>query len=196
MRQFLLLILSAFLSVPVFAQPPIGMRAGLNISNQNIQSNAQTLDTVSTKTGFMLGMYFTAAVNDKISIQPEIVFSGMGSELNSSDRTNVFNYLHIPVFFKYNISRKVHLHVGPQFGILLTARITDGDTFVDIKESFKGTEWGANGGIGVNIKKFDVGVRYYLGMSNIAKDPNMADSYKNSAIQLIIGYRLSQFYGD
>jgi hypothetical protein len=195
MKQLSLIILVTLVSTSAFAQPPIGVRAGVNFSNQQIKTNGD-LETLETKTGFMLGMYFNAEVTDKIAIQPEIMFSGMGSELTSSDRTNVFNYLSIPVFFRYNLSRNVYLHAGPQFGVLLTARLSDGDNFVDIKETYKGTEWGANGGIGINIQKFDGGVRYYLGLSNIAKESNVADSYKNNAVQLYIGYRLSSWYDD
>jgi hypothetical protein len=193
MKNIFTLLTLLIISTVLHAQPPIGLRTGVNFSDQYVEKDGAE-EARNSKAGFMLGMYFTAAVNDKIAIQPEIMFSKMGSEAVDSDLTYPFNYLSIPVFFKYNISRKVHVHAGPQFGVLLTARIADNNSFVDVKESFKGTEWGANGGIGVNLGRTDIGVRYYYGLSNIVKDATVAETYKNSALQLIIGYRLSQVY--
>jgi Outer membrane protein beta-barrel domain len=189
MKKYSLVVVFVFSCAAVFAQLSGGIRLGMNIANQKAVIDGDS-DTGDSKVGFLGGFYLTANVSEKFAIQPELVFSGMGSKDKEFDLQLPFNYLSIPVMLRYNITENFNLHAGPQLGFLLSAKVTDGDNSIDIKDSFKGSDFGAAFGLGVDFEKFNAGARYYLGLSNIADDTSDGDSFKNNALQIFLGYRL------
>lgn len=139
----------------------------------------------------MGGLYLTANVTEKFAIQPELLFSAMGAtDPDISDVKYQFNYVSLPVMLRYNITENFILQAGPQLGFLMSAKVSDGDNSIDIKDGFKGIDFGAGFGAGVDFGKFNAGIRYYLGLSNIAEDTQADETYKNNGIQIFAGYRL------
>jgi hypothetical protein len=115
----------------------------------------------------------------------------MGStDPDVSDIKYQFNYISLPVMLRYNITEQFNIQAGPQLGFLMSAKVSDGDNSVDIKEFAKGTDFGAAFGVGGDFGKFNAGARYYLGLSNIAEDAQGDDSFKNNGFQIFLGYRL------
>lgn len=82
-----------------------------------------------------------------------------------SDIKYQFNYVSLPVMLRYNITENFNLQAGPQLGFLMSAKVSDGDNSIDIKDGFKGIDFGAGFGAGVDFGKFNAGIRYYLGLS-------------------------------
>lgn len=195
MRYISFVFLLFSLSEISFAQSAIGVRLGGNFSNQDA-----TVDGVSqnrdNKQGILAGMYFIAPVSEKFMIQPEILFSSMGSQNKDTDVKFQFGYLAVPVFARYEIGRRFHIHAGPQMGVLLTAKVEESGNFVDVKSGFKGIEWGANAGVGAEFGRFDLGMRYYWGLNNLVKESSGDDSLKNFGLQFFIGIQLSPSYDD
>jgi hypothetical protein len=144
----------------------------------------------------MGGLYIEANVSNKFAVLPEILFSSMGTSDNDSEITVPFSYLSLPVLLRYNLTPKFNICAGPQFGVLLSAKINDGSSSVNIKENYKGTDWGASFGVGSQFGKFDVGARYYLGLSNIQDNTTLVESCKNFGFQVFMGYRLSEVFED
>jgi hypothetical protein len=114
----------------------------------------------------------------------------MGSQDSDADLKLPFDYISVPVLLRFNVSENINLHAGPQVGFLLSAKITDGDDSIDIKEGFTGTDFGAAFGIGGDFGKFNGGLRYYLGFANIIEDTTDGGTFKNNAFQIFLGYRL------
>lgn len=189
MKNYLFFILLVVATATAHAQLSGGLRLGVNVSNQKMESGSDS-ETGDSKIGFLGGLYLTANISEKIALQPELLFSGMGSQDNDADIKLPFNYLSVPVLLRFNLSEKVNIHAGPQVGFLLSAKATAGGDSADIKEYFTGTDFGAAFGIGGDFGKFNGGVRYYLGLSNIAEDATDNESFKNSAFQIFLGYRL------
>jgi hypothetical protein len=118
-----------------------GLRAGMNIANQNIsigslpQGVNATIPKLDPKIGFLVGGYLKIMISEKFGIQPEVVFSQMGYNQNNTEsisngnltfnlnEKNIasFGYLSLPVMFRYNITENFNLQAGPQLGILLSA---------------------------------------------------------------------------
>lgn len=188
MKKYLIMIIVILSTPAVLAQVSGGVRLGVNIANQKAEIDGDS-DTGDSKIGFLGGFYLTANISEKFGIQPELLFSGMGSRDKDLDFDLPFNYLSIPVMFRYNLTENFNLHAGPQLGFLLSAKATDGDSSIDIKDSFKGTDFGAAFGLGVDFGKINAGARYYLGLSNIADDSGN-DTFKNNAFQIFVGYKL------
>jgi hypothetical protein len=85
-----------------------------------------------------------------------------------------------------------NIQAGPQLSFLASAKYKydfDGDSGTeDIKEFFKGTDFGANLGVGANFGKVNASVRYSIGLANIADSDE--GELKNNVIQLSLGYTL------
>jgi len=178
MKKVLLsLVVLVAVSTASFAQLSGGIRAGVNLSD-----NSGDDVEADMKAGFQLGVYLVGNLSDKIALQPELVYSGLGSK--DDDESTKLNYISIPVLLRYNINDMINLHVGPQFGILTSAKY--GDT--DIKDGLKGLDTGLAVGLGLDFAAFNAGLRYYAGLSNI-NDEGEGD-FKNNAIQIVVGYRL------
>jgi hypothetical protein len=188
MKNYLLLVALIIASASVEAQVSGGVRLGVNLANQT--ESGSDSETSDSKLGFLGGFYLTANFSEKFAIQPELVFSVMGSQDKDYGINGEFNYLSVPVLLRYNLSEHINLQAGPQLGFLLSAKADFGDDSIDIKEFVTGTDFGAAFGIGADVEKFNAGIRYYLGLSNIAKDATDNESVKNSAFQLFLGYRL------
>mgnify|MGYP000141385679 CR=1 FL=1 len=181
------LILTAFATASL-AQLSGGIRAGLNLTNQKFKSaDFDISETGDMKAGFQVGLYLVGNLSDNIAFQPEIVYSGFGA--NDPDGDSELGYISIPVLLRYNFNDLINLHLGPQFGILASAEF-DGQ---DAKDLYNGLDMGVAVGLGVDFGPFNAGARYYAGLANVADNTAIGiddAKFTNSAIQLVVGYRL------
>lgn len=188
-KIFLTLSMCSLLSLGAFAQLSGGLKAGVNIANQKWSSGGFSVSP-SSKVGFHVGGYLSAMLGDKIGIQPELLFSTMGSKgdfFDTGEQTLDMNYITIPVMVKIGLGEMFNLQAGPQFGYLLSAK-SDGE---DIKDSFKSLDLGAAFGVGVDISKVTAGVRYYLGFANQLDEADAGDlKITNNAVQIYVGIKL------
>ena len=167
-----------------------GVKAGLNISNQKVSWNGSSIDT-KAKAGVHLGGYLVIMLAEKVGIQPEILFSMQGAKYPDYDGKTIFNYLNVPILARYNINEMFSVHVGPQFGFLLTAKSESNGDKSDRKDEFKGTDIGGVIGVGVEWPSgLNCGGRYVIGFSQISKDVDDNGEFKNHVFQLYVAYRL------
>ena len=160
-----------------------GVRLGANLSS--ISSDVIVDDLDKGRIGVVVGFFAEYALTSKLSIQPEIQYSGQGNK----DKDLRINYIQIPVMLKYSITDLINIQLGPKAGIKIwewednQSNITDFSTF----------DFAVAAGIGVNITdNFFVDVNYALGLSNVFdKDgsPVGIDGTSRN-IQLSVGYRL------
>jgi hypothetical protein len=199
-KKLLLTVVVMILASYTFAQGISGgIKAGLNLADQKYSSDGSTADT-KVKPGLHAGLFLTAMINEKFAVQPEVLFSMQGSKLDidgfDGDYETFFNYIAIPVLARYNITDRISVHAGPQFGFLLSAEteISYGTQVMktDIKEYYKTTEIsGAIGGEIDIIGGLGAGVRYVFGLSQIHKDDiDNTGKVKNSVFQIYLKSRL------
>jgi hypothetical protein len=179
-----------------------GLKGGLNIANQNFVGTGAP--STNTLTGVNVGAFVEIKILDKISIQPELLYSTQGTKLNLYDSSsnvtiNSFklNYINIPVMLKYYAADKFCLEFGPQIGFRTSAKVSgtsSGSTVdVDAKQLFKSTDFGINFGAGFDItKKLAIGLRYNLGLSNIGSSDfaSNGDKITNSVFSIDLGFKL------
>jgi hypothetical protein len=192
-KHTLLVVLAVFAFAPMaFSQISGGIRLGANIANQKYDADGISVSPDS-KLGLLGGLYLTASLSDKIAIQPEIFFSSMGSkfDLFGEELKTKLSYISVPVLLRYNINENFNFQVGPQLGLLMSAKgEADGDS-EDIKDGYKGIDFGAALGLGVDFGKFNGGLRYVAGLSNVNDDDSDGDlTLKNNTFQIFVGYRL------
>ena len=177
-----------------------GAKAGLNVSTLTGDVN-----DASSRVGFHVGGFAEIKLSDKFSVQPELLYSAQGAKFETSgagfSEEDKFNlaYLNVPVMAKYYVAEKFSLEAGPQIGFLLSAKndfsySDSGESEsgkVDIKDGFKSIDFGVNFGAGYDFtENLSVGVRYNLGLSNIAEKVEGSDAkVKNSVFSLSVGYK-------
>jgi|SRR5690606_1473956 len=184
----LVMVVTMLASGNLFAQVSGGVRLGGNLSNLKYSAGDFNA-TDDSKFGPLLGLYLTAMFADKVGVQPELVYSAMGSK-DGDDKLKL-GYIAIPVLLRYQIIEQIHLLLGPQAAFLLSAKYQEGDgDNEDVKDSFKGLDFTAVIGAGADIDRFNVGLRYGFGLANIIENEGEDIKVKNNAFQIVVGYKL------
>jgi len=171
-------------------QTSFGVKGGLNLTTF---SGGNYYDAKSL-VGFQVGGFAEIKVIERLSIQPEVLFSTQGAKLDGGsfgDFDTKLNYINVPVLAKFYITKQFTVEAGPQIGFLVSAK-SEGD---DVKDSFKSVDTGFNFGVGYNFtENLGVGLRYTVGLSNIAdydvdNTEQYLDSPKNSVLALTLAYK-------
>ena len=197
MKKILLSAVAVMAFMSVSAQETrFGVKAGVNF-----HTLTGDIEDQSSKVGFQAGAFAEFKLSDKFAIQPELLYSTQGTKFEEGDDEIKYNlsYLNIPVMAKYYVAEKFSLEAGPQIGFLLSAKgkfdITEEGVSVsgdeDIKDSFESIDFGINFGAGYDFtENLSAGIRYNLGLSNIAKTEEGSDAkIKNSVFSLSVGYK-------
>ncbi|WP_442264643.1 porin family protein [Tenacibaculum sp. ZS6-P6] len=155
-----------------------GVKGGVNFSTLR----GDNLD-VDSKTGFHIGGIAELKIVDKFSVQPELLFTQLGT--SGSQRDFKTSYISLPVMAKYYVFQGLAIEAGPQVSFLIDDELKRSDgTIVDTNvEDF---DFGLNFGVGYN---FNNGIffqtRYTLGITTVQENPDV----KNGAFQLSLGYQ-------
>lgn len=178
-----------------------GVKAGLNLAS----ITGDFSEFFEGRTSFHVGGLVEFELSEKFSIQPELIYSSQGAkyaELEKGDKDNILlDYLNIPVMGKYYVVEGLSIEVGPQLGILLSAKNKyeysyDGEEIEsgndDIKEDINSIDFGVNFGVGYKLDSgLNFAARYNLGISNLDKSDEEYDlnlKNKNGVFQLSVGY--------
>ncbi|MEP7277280.1 MAG: porin family protein [Bacteroidota bacterium] len=151
-------------------------------------------------TGFQAGVFAERVLNNRWSVQPELLFTQNNTKKGDDFMTyyitsgNPFAapdiklaYLSIPVLIKYNVTKAFSFLVGPQYGILLVdaeSLLRKGDG-----KAFKSSEFSGNVGAQFNMGKVALYGRYNQGFSNINNIDNRY-AWRSSHIQLGIAVKI------
>lgn len=182
MKQFILMLLVLFAVEYADAQHKnFGVKAGLNVASL---SNSDS----STLIGFHVGgLAEFMIMTEKLSLQPEVLFSTQGAKSDSGDDLKL-NYITVPVMFKYYFLEYLSVEAGPRIGFLISAK--EGNS--DVKDSFNAMDFGVDAGVNYDItKRIFAQLRYDYGVIDVQKGvPSGEDGSKNGVIQLSVGMKL------
>ena len=173
-----LLVLGTGLSQAQLLQ--FGIKGGLNFANYT--GGDVSGDNFKTITSFHAGAVMEVKLLENLTLQPELLYSTQGSELNSlgNQIKNELGYLSIPVLAKFYLTpNRFSLEIGPQASFLVSERnnVDAGDS-----NSF---DFAIAGGLSFKITDaFFVSGRYAAGLTEPKKDADV----KNSLIQFSVGY--------
>ena len=153
------------------------------------------IDGMDNKIGFTGGVFGEFRFNN-FAIQPELLFSMQGAKVSIEEDYDVdgkmnLYYLNIPVVAKFYIVEGFSLEIGPQLGILLSAKVKAESGGIegglDMKEFVNDIDFSLNLGASYQIPRIPIGfyTRYSLGLTNIGKDVESDDDAgKNRVFQL------------
>jgi hypothetical protein len=180
-----------FVNAQEKADMAFGVKGGLNISTI---TNAD-VDGVNSKSlvGFHVGFFGEFMISNKFAIQPEVLYSAQGTELEFEGISGdlKLDYITIPVMAKYYVADAFSLELGPQIGFLVSAKAKSGGESEDVKDELKSTDVSLNFGLGYDItQNFMIGARYSLGLTRLQDEliPG-EDESKNSVFQISVGYK-------
>ncbi|MGJ8593287.1 MAG: porin family protein [Aquaticitalea sp.] len=186
----LTLFLSLSMAIGNAQDVKFGLKGGVNYSNASEENFVTTGITSCHLGGMMEALY-----DEKIAIQPEILYMVQGFDFTSRDtnlRSFKLSYVHVPFMLKYYVMDKFSIEAGPQIGFLSSAKIESdvpNDSVAgDVKDLMRSNELSLN--IGVTLYAFDdlhVNARYSHGVTN-AINQLSDENFKNRVLQFSIGY--------
>lgn len=161
----------------------LGIKGGLNVANV-----MGDVDDVGIRTSINIGMLAEIIVNDKFSIQPELLYSGQGASDTSDGGGRIkLDYVLLPVLAKFPIGSGLSIEAGPQLGFLVSGKYKSNNSNDKI-EDLKTMDFGLDAGLEYELKS---GVifqgRYNLGLTDTGLVGNN-NRAANAVIQLSIGY--------
>jgi hypothetical protein len=148
------------------AQVSLGVKAGVNLAD----FGGKDANGLSSKTGFNVGGIVNISVNEKIKVQPEILFSAEGTK-SSAAKFNP-NLINIPVMLQYNFYKGLYAETGPQFGIITSFKVkpNGSSSSINVKDSYKSSNFSWGVGVGYKLESnIGINARYNLGLTSIAK---------------------------
>ena len=160
------------------SRPMFGIKAGINVASLSDDG----FDDTTSKVGFAGGVFMNAPLSEQFSIQPEVMYSQMGSEVEGqyanthySTKLNL-DYITVPVMFQFKATPEFYIEAGPEFGFLVSAKSKDtvgnfsATNEIDT-DYFNSFNFGLGLGLGFDItENFGVNARYVAGFTDINKD--------------------------
>lgn len=156
-----------------------GLKGGINLAT----FYGDDVNDTEIATGFNGGLFFNYAFSARLSLQPEMLFSMKGAELDNSvsgEETTTdyeLGYLEVPVLFKYHLVTGNILHpnilVGPAVGFKLFGDANDRNIDDEIQDAEFGLTFG--GGLDAEvassptdfIQTVGLDLRYTLGLTDV-----------------------------
>ncbi|MES1215426.1 MAG: porin family protein [Bacteroidota bacterium] len=168
---FIFLVLLSVVAVHA-QQVNIGVKADLNYFRVNGDGMSQQFNA-----GVSGGGYAEIKINDKWSIQPELLYSQRNTRAKdfskyfsasaslSASNDAFLSYISVPVVVKYKFYQNWSISAGAQYNYLVYA---DEDLLKDGKEAFKKNDIGVVAGVDYAVSK-RVGFygRFYYGLNDI-----------------------------
>ncbi|HLO82729.1 MAG TPA: OmpA family protein [Chitinophagaceae bacterium] len=169
----------------------LGLKAGVNLSNNKYDPEISGFST-STKTGFAAGLYYNIGVSKLFSIQPEILYSQMGSKFSQTltnpgyDGTTSIDYLSMPLLLKLTPGRRFAIFAGPQFDFMIGGKqYAENQPSVYLEDKINGFDLAGTAGAEFWLTR-NIGVygRYIKGFHDITEGTYLPNNeIKNNAWQ-------------
>ena len=172
MKKLILGVFAVFFAITSYAQGiDFGIKAGANFSTLTDATG------LKNKTGFHGGLFLGLKFNDKIALQPELLYSQQGAEFDMGKID--LNYINVPVVVKYYLVQGLNIQMGPQFGFVVDDNISNA--------IFEAEDFDVSGVIGAGYD-FPFGIRldarYNFGFTDVVKDTGS----KNGVFSLALDY--------
>lgn len=200
-KLFLFAAIAALTASTAFAQGEVrfGVKGGLNLATIGGDALSTGFGGFSSRTAFHIGALVEIPFTDKISLQPEVLYSSQGSSgdfgvlggTNFNGFDTKLDYIAIPIMGKYHVIAGLSGEFGPVINILASAEGINTTTSVagDIKDQYKSLDIGIGIGASYRLPMGLFGsLRYNKGVTDINDDVNIIGKNQNNVFQVSAGY--------
>ena len=178
-----------------------GVKGGANLSNLYVKD----VNDENSKLGFQVGLFAKAPITSAFSIQPELIYTQKGTEL---EYNNLFangkasfnlQYVELPIMGVINLTKNFNIQAGVYASYLAAVKVknkaTNGSYDFERevnKANFQEFDFGLAGGVGFDADKVGLGLRYNYGLREVGKNKQVfGQNYnfnngKNSVLQLYL----------
>jgi len=148
-----------------------GIKGGFNFGSNGDLVNAfnNASDDPSSRIGYHLGAFGKLSLAGKFYLRPELVYTKIQSEYSNSTSFDM-SKLDLPVLLGYKIIGPLHVFAGPAFQYILNIDIDD----FNINDAENDFSVGLNFGVGINLGKLGLDLRYERGFSS--NEANILDN--------------------
>ncbi|MFL0354495.1 porin family protein [Xanthomarina sp. GH4-25] len=182
----------------------LGVKAGVNFT----KITGDDIDDVASRTSFNVGLLAEIPLTERLSFQPEVMYSGQGFDVKEIDQDNVFDtddnieyqldYIQVPLLLKAYLIKGLSIEAGPQFGFKIHEELDfqpnsdGGDIEIDKDDSYV-KDFDTSLALGAGYK-FDNGFfingRYNFGLTNIFEENTIFENVdaKNAVWQFGVGF--------
>lgn len=195
-KLFLAITMSLLFAVSSTAQFQFGagIKGGLNLATQSTTGEGAGV-SVRQLIGYNGGVYGNIFLTDMFGLQAELAVCSRGSDwddvyYNVKDK---LTYLDLPLLFKFQPIKYANIHLGPQFGYLLSAKQEDKDDgdITDIRDWYNSLDVGLAFGAEANLPyRINFTARYVIGLVSATNDEEYIDPWRNNFLQFSLGFRL------
>ena len=177
-----------------------GVKAGVNVATLT-----GDVDDLTTRFSLHIGGVAEIPITDKLSFQPELLYSSQGAEVDEglgfggvSFNTKIkLDYINVPLMAKYYVIDNLGVEFGPLVGFLVSAKVDyDGDSGFDdesdsedVKDNYKSIDFGLAAGASYKLDfGLNFGIRYNLGLADINDIDGSDSKLHNGVLQVSVGY--------
>ena len=198
MKKLILTLALAVIGFSASAQFTLGPRITLTSNNLDLREEVANVKAGDAEFGFQYGIFARIKVPViGLYVQPELLFSKSESTITSGaqDVDLSFNRVDVPVMIGGQIG-PLRINAGPSFSFLTSAESDVAGAVLDIKDNYSNTTVGFQAGIGVDILKFVIDLKYEGSFSERFGDAitvagnSFATDERASQIVLGIGFKL------
>ena len=186
---------------PTYAQSVnVGVKAGVNFADLALSGGdpdeAELIDALGNKTGFVAGGFIEVPVSSAFSFAPEVLFAQKGAKGDIAGGTFSLNLnqIQVPVLFKANFSSggvRPFVTAGPAFGFKASTKaklegVSATEDFEDDSgDDIETVEYSLVFGGGVKFGHASIEARYDLGLNDLSKD---TDEAKSRTFSVLFGF--------
>ncbi len=187
----------------------IGFKGGVNFASVG----GDFTDDYDGRISFHIGGLVEIPITEKFAVQPELLYSSQGYKYEESDidysyeAKTKMDYINVPIMAKYHIIDGLSAELGPQIGILISAKDEYEETFdgenasgdEDVKEFYNTLDFGI--GIGASYRLNNglfFSARYVIGLSDVTNEDELEGDFgpldievfkqRNKVMQLSVGF--------
>lgn len=168
-----------------------GAKAGVNFAS----ITGDDFESPDSRTAFHVGVLAELPINERFSVQPEILYSAQGFSSEGTvagvnyEAEYKMDYIQVPILAKVYLVNGLNAQVGPQIGFRINESVEYNSDIIDGSEDFNSEDNDINLGVAAGLEyKFPNGFfiqgRYNYGFTEIYKD---SDAH-NSVIQAGVGF--------
>ena len=173
------------------AQPEIGIKGGLNISDVVMTNyvNPDVESDLRLKLGMHGGFYVSGLINERVGFVGELLYSDKGVKGASNIH---LRYITVPLLLQYQLTDHIAAEVGPEPGYLFSARSKYGNVSNTYNNKF---DLALDGGLRFNAPKWFFSIRYCAGLFSVSETESAGSGgkgikYENRVLQLSAGRKL------